>query len=69
MKKTIEFRLLITVEDDAVSVEIANTDDDLPVMPEYTGPLNGSVTIKDDTYVSSTTWHGSEEMWYTNYKE
>lgn len=69
MKKTIEFKLLITIEDDAISVEIQNTNRNSLIMPEYTGSLNNYVTIKDDTYVSSNTWHGSEEMWYDNYKE
>ena len=69
MKKTIEFKLLITIEDDAISVKIQNTNRNSLIMPEYTGSLNNYVTIKDDTYVSSKTWHGSEEMWYDNYKE
>jgi hypothetical protein len=70
MKKTLEFKLLVTIENDTLSVEVTNVDDDLPVMPDYKGSLNVSVNVdNENTYNTSSTWHGSEEMWYTTYKE
>ena len=67
--KKFEILLKITVENDTVRVEVDDANKSLPVLPPFDGPL--SITIdatKDDTY-SSTTWHGSEETWYTCYKE
>lgn len=69
-KKVFDFNLRVIVEEDRVTVELDNISDDLPVMPIYAGGTSASIAIDDDSvYTSDTTWHGSEEMWYTTYKE
>lgn len=69
MTKTIELLLKITVDNEQVTVEVDHAHRSLPVLPDYDGPLTVSVDLKaSDTY-TTTTWHGSEEMWYTSYKE
>lgn len=70
MKKTFEFKLVLTIENDTISAEVMNLDEEVPTIPEYEGPL--SVTVDISNYTSTTTsvpYHGSEEMWYTTYKE
>jgi hypothetical protein len=69
MKKKLEFKLSITVDDDYVSVELGDLDDNLPATADYNQTLSTSISIKDTTYVTGSTWHGSEEMWYTTYKK
>lgn len=70
MKKTMEFILRVTVDEEKVVVEMEQLDNDLPVMPVYDTPTSMSVELSgDDDYITTTSWHGSEEMWYTYYKE
>lgn len=70
MKKTIELVLKITVDNDQVLVEVDQLEKPLSVMPPYDGPLSVSVNLSADTNTyTTTTWHGSEEMWYSSYKE
>lgn len=69
MTKTIELLLKVTVEGDKVTVEVDNPNKPLPVMPPYEGPLSVTVDLKPSNTTYSTTWNGSEEMWYSDYKE
>ena len=74
MKKTFEFKLVLTIENDTISAEVMNLDDQVPTTPVYEGPLD--VTLDASNYTSISTgnpYYESEETWYGNigytYKE
>jgi hypothetical protein len=67
--KKFEILLKITVMDDAVKVEVDNPNKPLSIMPPFDGPLSVTIDTTNSNTCSNTTWHGSEEMWYTSYKE
>ena len=73
MKKTFELKLLVTVEGDSITVELANENEATPTSTtDFKGVLNHTIDVDDTTYTTRNTsvaWHGSEEMWYTTYKE
>jgi hypothetical protein len=67
--KKFELTLKITVVDDTVKVEIDTPNESLPAAPPFDGPLSITIDATKDTSYSTSSWHGSEEMWYTSYKE
>jgi hypothetical protein len=73
MKMTFELKLLVTVDGDNVTVEVADQNETRPASTtEWKGMLNNTIDVNDNTYTTRNTsvaWHGSEEMWYTTYKE
>lgn len=69
MSRRIEFKLVISIEDDGVYLDIEDSDEKPAVVPKYTTPLSMSVAVDPTMYESDIAYHGSEEMWYTTYKE
>jgi hypothetical protein len=68
MKKVVEFILRIETDETGTDVQIIQLDEEnKPASPPYQGPLD--VTVDNVDFVTTTTYHGSEEEWYITYKE